>query len=260
MIGRWYLNSFAAVFAALLALQAWGAEGLTYPRTEIALDYSHESLTNNGLNWNLAQLDLSRQIADRYTIYGSLREIHRFGLKDTDGTAGFYAPLSATWTSLLEVGVSPSHHVSPKYSLFAQLHKTLGNGWGVEAGVRHSEYERSTVDVISATAERYWGNWRGAYTLYTGRPQGAAAGAAHRLQLTCYYNERNSIGVSYTTGREMENIGPPTGVRATDVKDWTINGRHWLSNAWGLTYELASHQQGTLYRRQGLRLGVRYSF
>ena len=260
MIGHWNLNYFAGAFAALLAGQVWGAENLKYPHTEIELGVGHESLTNNGLNWNVAQLDLSRQIAERDTIYGSLREIRRFGLKDTDGTAGFYYPLGATWTSVLEASVSPSHHVSPKYSVFGQLHKTLGNGWGVEAGVRHSEYERSAVDVYSATAERYLGSWRGAYTLYVGRPQGAASGVAHRLQLTYYYDERSSIGVAYATGREVENIGPPTGVRVTDVKDWTINGRHWLSNAWGLTYELVSHQQGTLYRRQGLRLGVRHSF
>ena len=260
MIGHWNLNPFAAVFAALLAGQAWSAEELQYPRTEIALDVGHENLTNNNLDWNVVQLDLSRQLADRYTIYGGLREIHRFGLKDTDGTAGFYYPLGATWTSVLEASVSWSHHVSPKYSFFGQLHKTLGNGWGIEAGLRHSEYERSAVDVLSATAERYWGSWRGAYTLYAGRPQGAASGAAHRLQLTRYYNERNFIGVSYTTGREVENVGPPTGVRATEIKDWTISGRVWLSNAWGLTYELVSHEQGTLYRRQGLRLGVRHSF
>ncbi len=260
MIRHWNLNLFAAAIAALLTMQAWGAEELKYPRTEIALAYGHENLTNNGLNWNVVQLDLSRQIADRYTIYSGLREIRRFGLKDTEGMVGFYTPLSSTWTSVLEVSVSPSHHVLPKYSIFGQLHKALGNGWGVEAGVRHSEYERSAVDVLSATAERYWDNWRGAYTLYAGRPQGAASGAAHRLQLTYYYSERSFIGVAYTTGREVENVGPPTGVRATDVKDWTLNGRYWLSNAWGLTYELVSHEQGTLYRRQGLRLGVRHSF
>ena len=260
MIGHWQLSYFAAVVTVLLAGHAWGAEELKYPRTEITVDVGHESLTNNGLNWNFTQLDLSRQIADRNTIYGSLREIQRFGLNDIDGTVGFYTPLNTTWTSVLEASVSPSHHVSPKYSLFGQLHKALGSGWGVEAGVRHSEYEHSAVDILSATAERYWGNWRVAYTLYAGRPQGAASGTAHRLQLTRYYHERNSIGVSYTTGREVENVGPPTGVRATNVKDWTISGRYWLSNAWGLSYELVSHEQGTLYRRQGLRLGVRHSF
>ena len=50
------------------------------------------------------------------------------------------------------------------------------------------------------------------------------------------------------------------GVLSTNVKNWTLSGRHWLSNAWALTYDLVSHEQGTLYRRQGLRLGVRHSF
>lgn len=208
----------------------------------------------------MSRTSFSRQIADRNTIYGGLRGVRRFGLDDTDATMGFYYPLDATWTSVLEASVSPSHHVLPKYALFGQLQKTLGGTWSVNFGLRHSEYERTVVDVLSATAERYWGNWRGAYTLYSGRPQGAASAAAHRFQLTHYYGDRNPIGVAYTAGRELENVAPPFGVRSTDVKDWTLTGRHRLFNTWALTYDLVSHEQGTLYRRQGLRLGVRHSF
>ena len=250
----------AAAVAALMAVCVCCAEEMNYPRTELEAGYGQETLTNNGSNWRVAHLDLSRQIADRYTIYGGLRGTRRFGLEDTDATLGLYYPLDATWTSVLELGVSPSHHVLPKYALFGQLQKALGGGWGANVGLRHSEYERSIVDVLSTSAERYWGQWRGAYTLYVGRPQGASLASAHRFQLTHYYGDRNSIGVAYTTGRELENVAAPLGVLSTDVKDWTLSGRHWFSNAWALTYDLVSHEQGGLYRRQGLRLGVRHSF
>ena len=95
-------------------------------------------------------------------------------------------------------------NLKPFAAVFAA--RLVGHAWGVVADVRYSEFERSAVDALSATAERYGGNWR-----------------------------------------------------ATDVKDWTNSGRYWFSNAWGLTYATASHEQGTLYRRQGLRLGVRHS-
>ena len=255
-----YWKRRAVAVTAFFAVSICCAEELKYPRTEIEAGYGQETLTNNGSSWRVAHLDLSRQIADRYTIYGGLRGIRRFGLEDTEATMGFYYPLDATLTSVLEASVSPSYHVLPKYALFGQLQKALGGGWGASLGLRHSEYERSVVDVLSTTAERYWGNWRGAYTVYAGRPQGAASASAHRFQLTHYYGDHNFVGVDYTTGREVENVGPPRGVRSTDVNGWTLSGRHWLSSAWALTYDLVSHEQGALYRRQGLRLGVRHSF
>ena len=221
----------AVAIAAFFVVSVCCAEELKYPRTEIEVGYGHETLTNNGLDWRVTHLDLSRQIADRHTIYGGLRDVRRFGLADTEATAGFYTPLGAAWTAVVEASVSRSSQFLPKYTLFAQLHKAHASGWGTSVGLRHSEYERSAVDILSATAERYWGNWRGDF-----------------------------IGVNYTTGREVENVGPPTGVRSSDVNGWSITGRHWFSRAWALTYDLVSHEQGTLYRRQGLRVGVRHSF
>ena len=116
------------------------------------------------------------------------------------------------------------------------------------------------MNILVGTVERYWGNWRGAYTVYSGRPEGAASGAAHRFQLNYYYGQRSSAGISVTTGKEVENVGPPVGVVTTNVRDLTFSGRHWLDDAWALTYELVSHEQGAQYRRRGLHVGVRHSF
>ena len=132
--------------------------------------------------------------------------------------------------------------------------------WGLGMGARHSEYTLSGSHVLSAFAERYWGNFRGAYTLYSGRPEGASSAASHRLQLNYYYADRSSVGLSYTNGREVENVGPPRGVLTSDVESWVVSGQHWLAPAWALTYDLVNHEQGSLYRRQGLRLGIRHSF
>ena len=258
-MNHYWLRPVVAI-AAFFVVSVCCAEELKYPRTEIEVGYGHETLTKNGLDWRVTHLDLSRQIADRHTIYGGLRDVRRFGLADTEATAGFYTPLGAAWTAVVEASVSRSSQFLPKYTLFGQLHKAHASGWGTSVGLRHSEYERSVVDILSATAERYWGNWRGAYTVYAGRPEGASWASAHRFQLTHYYGDHDFIGVNYTTGREVENVGPPTGVRSSDVNGWSFTGRHWFSRAWALTYDLVSHEQGTLYRRQGLRVGVRHSF
>jgi|LNFM01.1.fsa_nt_gb YaiO family outer membrane protein len=237
-----------------------GATGLKTPRNELEAGYSRETLSNNLPDWTSTYLLASHRFGERHVLYGGLRETRRFGLDDSELHAGLYYPLGGTWTAQFEGSLSPTHEVLPRHSVYGQLQKSLPGGWGIGLGVRHNEYTLSGSNVVSVLAERYWGNFRGAYTLYSGRPEGASSGASHRLQLSYYYADRSSVGVSYTDGREVENVGPPRGVLASDVRNWTLSGQHWLTPAWALTYDLVNHEQGSLYRRQGLRLGIRHSF
>lgn len=236
------------------------AVGLKPPRTEAEIGFTRETLTNNLPDWKSVYFEAMHQIKDHHTLYGGLSETERFGLNDTEAHGGLYYPLGTAWTSLAEASVSPTHEVLPRYSLFGQLQKSLPGGWGVGLGLRHSEYSQIGTNTVSLLAERYWGNFRGAYTLYSGRPEGASSGSSHRFQLSYYYADRSSIGLSYSTGREVENVGPPRGVISSDVQNLTLSGRHWFAPNWALTYDLLNQEQGTLYRRQGLRLGIRHSF
>lgn len=236
------------------------AVGLKPPRSEAEIGFTRETLSNNLPDWKSVYFGAAHRFRARHTLYGGLRETERFGLTDTEFHGGFYYPLGATWTSLVEASASPTHQVLPRYSLFGQLNHSLPGGWGVGLGLRHSEYSQIGTNTLSLLAERYWGNFRGAYTLYSGRPEGASSASSHRFQLSYYYDDRSSIGLSYATGREVENVGPPRGVISSDMQNLTLSGRHWFAPNWALTYDLLNQEQGTLYRRQGLRLGIRHSF
>ena len=227
---------------------------------EIEAGATRESLTNNLPDWRSLYLEASRTFRPRHTLYGGLRETSRFDLDDTEAYGGLYYPLSETWTGLVEASGSPSHNVLPKYSVFGQLHKALLKGLTVNLGLKHTDYTGSDVRMWVAGGEYYWSSLRAAYTFYSASLEGAGSAPAHRFQLNHYYGERSSIGIAYTTGRETENVGPPRGVITSDVRDWTITGRHWFANDWALAYDLLTHEQGTLYRRKGLRLGIRHRF
>lgn len=236
------------------------ATGLKPPRAEIEIGYGRETLSNNLPDWKQTYGLVSYRMGDRNTLYGGLRETRRFGLTDSEAHTGFYFPLGKTWTSQFELSMSPTHEVLPRYSVYGQALKSLPGGWGVGLGLRHSEYSLTGVNILSLVGERYWGNFRGAYTLYSGRPEGASSASSHRFQLSYYYADRSAVGLSYSTGREVEYIGPARGVISSDVQNWTLSGQHWFTPAWALTYDVVNQDQGILYRRQGLRLGIRHSF
>lgn len=252
----------AVVFAtlALLAVQSAGAADKNTPQTEIEAGYGLERLSNNSPNWRNIFVEGSHKFKDRNTLYGGLRETQRFSLKDHEVYGGLYYPLASTWTGIIDGNLSPTHEVLARYGLGAQVQKILPYGLVAGVGFRHNEFSQSASNVRTFQLERYWGDFRGAYTLYSGKPEGGGSAPAHRFQIGYYYGNANSLGLAYTTGREVENVGPPQGLLTTDVRSWSISGRHWFARDWAMTYEALAHRQGDLYRREGLRLGLRYRF
>jgi YaiO family outer membrane protein len=234
--------------------------GLRLRMSEVELGTSREHLSGGRADWTSTSLEGVHRFAPRQTLYGGLRETERFSLRDTEAWAGYYHPLARDWTALVEASSSPDHRVLAKYSMFGQLSRQLSDGWGLSAGLRHSEYTRSGVNLLVLGAERYWGDFRAGYNLYAGRPEGAQTGVAHRFTFNRYYGEGSSVGIAVTAGREVENVGPPTGITSTDVRNLTVSGRHWMTQDWALSWDLVAHEQGSLYRREGFRLGLRYRF
>jgi YaiO family outer membrane protein len=262
--GEQGLNKQCCRLIAIAGLILYTAPGYTAdrntPQSEIEASYSQERLSNNSPDWRNIFVEGSHKFKDRHTLYGGLRDTRRFGLADNEIYGGLYYPLAPTWTGVADASLSPTHEVLPKYTLGAQLQKILPDGWIAGVGLRHNEYTLAASNVGTFALERYWRDFRGAYTLFSGKPEGGGSAPAHRFQFNYYYGEGSSTGIAYTTGREVENVGPPAGLRTTDVRNWTLNGRHWFARDWAVSYELTNHRQGDLYRREGLRLGLRYRF
>jgi len=93
---------------------------------------------------------------------GELRETRRFNLTDREVSGGYYHPLGATWTALLEASMSPDRNVLPQHALFGQVQKAFDGGSDIQAGVRHSRYSRAATDLMTLAGERYWGSYRAA--------------------------------------------------------------------------------------------------
>jgi YaiO family outer membrane protein len=248
------LNPFA-VFAA----EESPLRGLRIPGEATDLDVAGPSTPGSepGLKWR--RVDTALDLGPRVMLYGGSLETRRFGIGSANVSVSLYRP-QVHGLAGGSASVDRLHDVIPKYTLYRYVSQPLGPQWGLGFGVRHTEYSSATNQLYSVSAERYIGSFRGAYTLYSNRTDGADLGAAHRFQVNYLYGERNSVGLAYTTGRDIENAGLATGPGLADTRDWTLSGRHWLSTNWALTYDLLSHDSGSAYKRQGLRLGVSRSF
>lgn len=220
-----------------------------------------EHLTNDKPDWKSLYLDATHTLAPRQTLYGTMRETERFDLRDFEMSAGYSHPFGENWTAIVEASFSPDHHVLATSSVFGQVYWVVDGGWVLNGGARFSEYTDADTRVLTAGVERYFGHYRAAYTYYNGKPDDAPAASSHRVSFDYYYfDERSRVGLAIAWGREVENVGPPTGVVTTDVRSITLVGRHWFTPDWAVAWEIGTHEQGDLYRRTGGRLGLRYRF
>jgi YaiO family outer membrane protein len=177
-----------------------------------------------------------------------------------DLRTALHQPAGQNIANLADSYANAFYEALPRYTLSNQINRSLPGGWGLGLGVRQSEYSYITTNLLSFSAEHAWGSFRSGYTLYSSRADGSTLGSAHRFQVSYGYGERNSVGLAYTVGRDVENPALTLGIPLADIRDWSLSGRHWLSPNWALTYDVLSQEHAYLNRRQGLRLGVSRSF
>jgi YaiO family outer membrane protein len=259
-----------AVAVCLHGAAAWAGEGadlrgLRAPSSAFEGHTLAHSLTGTGLGLKRGAPGVSPELGSALVFSGATLSDRRLTTADADYRFTLYQPVGQNIPALAEANIHTLNDTLPRYTLSSQVTRALPGGWGLGFGVRQTEYNFSTASLFSISAERSWGSFRGAYTLYANRAEGMGFGSAHRLEVSYLYGERNVygerniVGLSYTTGRDIETLGLPAALSLNDVRDWTLSGRHWLSPNWALTYDV-SQEQGSLYRRPGLRLGVSRSF
>jgi len=205
------------------------------------------------------------------------------GLNASEVTSGFWLPLSQRLSSLVEASVVPGAMGGAERSVLGQVAHQLGAGWNMQAGVRHSEIGVTLPESFSGpslglsslppptrgltagadlgvlTLERFWSNYRGAYTVASGRADGSTA-TSHRVQFDYFYDTRSSVGLSYTIGRSFES---PFGVNSmvpVETNNVGVVGEHWISRAWAINYNALIEDRGIEGLKPELRLGLRLRF
>lgn len=244
--------------AALAVPPAAGAILGTVGRTQVEAGYSQEHLTNGYDPWHSNYVWASHSFGDRSAVYGNVSATDRFRERDTEVSAGWTVPLSSSWSGTVEGAFSPEHHVLARWSMGGLLAYSFGNGWGASAGLRRTRYNDTAASLTSVGMERYWGNYRVAYTITESRLDKGGSAVTHKVQGNYYYGDRSNIGLALVAGQEVAT--GLTGPYTSDVRSLIISAVHWLTPRWAISPELLVHEQGDSYTREGIRVGVRYLY
>ncbi|HKU68581.1 MAG TPA: YaiO family outer membrane beta-barrel protein [Candidatus Baltobacteraceae bacterium] len=256
-----------SIFAALMiaASVAAGPAPTASPAPPAVLDYqagvTHETLSNDRPDWDSQYLLLTRKTADNQTVYVEFETTSRFDRVDDRLTLGMYLPLSAQWMFFGEGSTSNTHAILPASSVTAGVQYNSGGHWYEGIAARHTEYDANSVNAGVFSLEHYWNRYRVYYALTAADLAGTGTDVEHSLEVDRYYGKQGTsyVGVSLTTGREIDNVGLPA-LLTSHVDGWSVLGRHWVNDRWGIVYGAGTFNQGTLYSRAGGHLGIDYRF
>jgi YaiO family outer membrane protein len=227
--------------------------------TEAEAGYSPEHLTNGRQDWSEAFAGITHRDSAGRTWLGRAAYVRRFGQDDSALLAGAYVPLAEKTVVFAEGFASPTHNVLAKWSLMLQVQQGLPEGFGIIAGARRTEYDASILDALYLGLEKYFGNFRLAYTYSPSHSNVAGDGNGNITQLSWYYTDLSRITLAYSWGKEVDR--PDLGISAaTPVEGWALYGRHMFTPSVGLGYALSHNRQGSLYDRDGIALSAIYRF
>lgn len=224
-------------------------------RWYLTLSGTHESLSNDLPSWSNLHLQLDWIRNQNASYFGRLARDARFDNSDRQFALGGEWRFRANWSAGLEFNASPAADFQPKSGFSVHAGYQLSDGWRTDIRWRQRRYDTATVSTYSGTAERYFKDYRAAYSLNVSRLHGLGNTLAHTLTLDWYFSPQHSLRLTVSDGEEAEAVG--TGqVLQTSVNNVTLSGRHRLKRRLTLSWWVGSHRQGDFYRRSYVGLAA----
>jgi YaiO family outer membrane protein len=254
-------RTLLAAAAGVLLSRTLGAQqlepGAPAPPLELEAAAGYEHLTAGLPAWRTGSLGIEAPGRSWGSAYGTVVATDRFALSDVQLLAGVAVRLGPRWVMTTEASASPTHEVLPTWSVGMDAARVLSGGWVLHGGLTRTDYTTVGATLGTATVERYWGNYRAAYTAYLAKLDGQAVALNNRLAVDRYYgaDQRSRLGLSLALGREVEGQGPQ--VVTLTTRSVGVLGRHWLNPAWAITVDVTWASEGDAYNRIGTRAGLR---
>ena len=227
--------------------------------TRVSLMAAYEDLSGGRPSWQSATLGIDKRLSAYRHLIGGLHSEERFDSRDEQFTLGWADRAGGGWSYGLTLDVAPDGEILPEWNVVAEAARALPRDMSLNLRARHADYANVDVDSLAVGVEKYFAPFRAAYTLTGSQPSGLEASFGHTLRLARDYGDENHVTLALGYGEEAETIAPGV-VQVTQNRSVSINGLHWHDTAWGFTWEAGWYEQGDLYDRVRISLGLQHRF
>jgi YaiO family outer membrane protein len=227
--------------------------------TRLSVALSHENLSGGRPSWQAATVGIEQPLNKRRRLLAGLHVEERFDTQDEQFSLGLVDRIGDHWSWGITADAAAGADILPEWSVTAEVGRTVPGDRNLSLRARHAEYQSVDVDLLAATIEQYGENFRVAYTLTGSQPTDIDWRFSHTLRVAHDYEYGSHVTLALGYGQEAETIAPGV-VQVTDVRSVALHGVHWRTAAWGFAWEAGWHEQGDLYNRMRIRLGLEHRF
>ena len=228
--------------------------------TRLSADLSYEDLSGGRPPWKGASIGADFRLGDARHVFTGAHLEERFDTRDGQVLVGYSDRLNAAWSYSLAADVAPDAEILPEWSFSAEAGRALPDAWSLGLRFRHASHTTVDVENLSATVEKYVGALSFGYSLNAAKVSDIDdPHFGHILRAAHDYGDGSRVAVVAGFGEEAETVAPGV-VQVTDTKSVSLNGMHWTSTAWGVSWEAGWYEQGDLYDRFRVRLGFEHRF
>ncbi|HEU5468981.1 MAG TPA: YaiO family outer membrane beta-barrel protein, partial [Steroidobacteraceae bacterium] len=226
----------------------------------LSADLSYEELSGDRPAWKGASLALNYRLGEKRHAFAGLHLEERFDARDEQLLFGYAATLGDDWSYGISGDIAPDAEVLPEWSITAEAGRPLSRAWGIGFRLRHASYAAVDVDTVSGSVDKYRGAYSAGYSLNAAKTSDIDDPSfGHLLRLAREYGESSRAALVVGFGEEAETVAPGV-VQVTETKSIALAGLHWTSTAWGFAWEAGWYEQGDLYDRFRIRVGLEHRF
>ena len=229
-----------------------------FKKPYVELGGSYEHLTNGYTPWSSEYIDVTLPLGRRGLVYMNLMNANRFSQNDTAGYLNYAYP-----TAYGILNAEGGYTINPQF-----LTKDLfGVGWNGRLpyqfnyllSARASEYQVGNTRTINMGLDKYWSDYRFAYTLVRSVLDYEQRTWLSKYELQWLSESGHRLGLTYASGHEpmVVTIGNLTNI---DVVTYQVNGLVQINKSVALSASAWHAMQGSYYQRNGGQLGLRVSF
>jgi YaiO family outer membrane protein len=220
---------------------------------------AYEHLSGENDPWRSASAGVVFPIGSSTRLVTSIALERRYGRQDEQISAGIAHRLPARWSLDAGLAATPGAELLPKHEAHLEVARPIARRTSAAVRYRRSHFDVVDVDALAATGEHAFGRYRLAYTLTGTRPTDIDVTLGHALRIARDYGSGSSVTALLARGDEAEAVSPGR-VLVSRVTTFAVYGVHWRSAVWGYSWSAGWTEQGDLYERLGVRLGVERRF
>lgn len=226
-------------------------------KSYLEIAHAHDWLSKNYDNWQSNYINAFIPQKEKGTTTIEISKIRRFSLEDESAYINYSYP-TKYGAANFEIGLTPNADFLYKQLYGLGWNGFIGKGFGYIVAYKQRNYTDSLSDMMSFTLERYFGDYRIAYTNTQSSLDKHQLESSHRVQFQWIAENNNRFGISYSSGDEPVNLGI-NHISSSKVEQLNIDGVYWIkdigfsASAWHVT-------QGEFYSRNGAQIGLRLAF